>query len=115
VLILDDLGTGSLKEAQRHDWSCNSSAPLRKLSADGDDPAADAPPKHVRIAWCELMRRTFDDPLICPRCHGRMRLVAVIKDPNAIAAILAHPHHRDDDPDIGGPDPPQLSLDLTAA
>lgn len=42
-----------------------------------------------------------------------MRLIAVIKDPTAIAAILNHPAHRDDDPDSGsGPDPPQLHLDL---
>ena len=37
-----------------------------------------------------------------------MRLIAVIKDPKAIAAILGHPAHRDDDPD-SGPDPPQLA------
>jgi hypothetical protein len=40
-----------------------------------------------------------------------MRRIAVIKDPDAIAAILAHPAHRDDDPQTG-PDPPQLQLDL---
>jgi len=72
----------------------------------------EALPPHVRIAWSELLRHTFDDdPLICPRCQGRMRLVAVIKDPKAIAAILEHPSHRDDDPD-SGLGPPQLALDL---
>jgi hypothetical protein len=86
---------------------------LRKRSADGDAPASDPPPKYLRIAWSELLRRTFDDPLVCPRCQGRMRLVAVIKDPDAIGAILAHPAHRDDDPK-SGPDPPQLPLDLEA-
>jgi hypothetical protein len=88
--------------------------PLRRQrSADDDDAASDAPPPplHRRIAWSELMRRSFGDPLACPRCQGRMRLVAVIKDPEAIAAILAHPAHRDDDPQ-SGPDPPQLHLDL---
>ncbi|MCP4968959.1 MAG: hypothetical protein GY926_27495, partial [bacterium] len=86
--------------------------PLRKPT-DSDDPSSDAPHKHLRIAWSELLRRTFDDPLVCPRCQGRMRLVAVVKDPDAIAAILAHPAHRDDDPDPqSGPDPPQPPLDL---
>jgi hypothetical protein len=88
--------------------------PLRRQrSADGDDTPSDPPPppRHIRIAWSELMRRTFDDPLVCPRCQARMRLVAVIKDPVAIAAILAHPAHRDDDPN-SGPDPPQLQPDL---
>ena len=88
--------------------------PLRRqLSTDGDDAISDAspPPPHVRIAWSELLRRTFADPLVCPRCQARMRLVAVVKDPNAIAAILAHPAHHDDDPQ-SGPDPPQLPRDL---
>ena len=79
---------------------------------DAASAEAMAPPAHVRIAWSELLRRTFDDPLVCPRCHGPMRLIAVIKDPKAIAAILGHPAHRDDDPD-SGPDPPQLALDLS--
>jgi hypothetical protein len=72
---------------------------------------ARTPPPHLRIAWSELLRRTFGDPLVCPRCHGPMRLIAVIKDPQAIAAILNHPAHRDDDIH-SGLDPPQLHLDL---
>lgn len=82
-------------------------------AADPDDPPVDRlpPPPHVRIAWSELLRRTFDNPLVCPRCHGPMRLIAVIKDPKAIAAILDHPAHRHDDPD-SGPDPPRLAADL---
>ncbi len=90
-------------------------APLRKRSADSDDPASDPPPKHLRIAGSELLRRTFDDPLLCPRCQGPMRLIAVIKDPDAIDAILAHPHQCCDESPAVGPDPPQLPLDLTAA
>jgi hypothetical protein len=49
-------------------------APLRKPT-DANEPASNAPPKHVRIAWSELLRRTFDDPLVCPRGQGKMRLV----------------------------------------
>ena len=78
--------------------------------ADPDAPVAEAamaPPPHIRIAWSELLRRSFGDPLVCPRCQGRMRLIAVIKDPKTIAAILAHPAHRDDHPH-SGLDPPQL-------
>jgi len=85
----------------------------RRSEHDAPEPAAAAAapqlPQHLRVAWSELLRRTFADPLVCPRCQGRMRLVAVIKDPKAIAAILANPHHRDDDPDAG-PDPPLLPL-----
>ena len=36
------------------------------------------------------MRRAFDvDVLACPRCGGRLRLLATIEDPAAIEAILA--------------------------
>ena len=37
------------------------------------------------------MRRAFDiDVLRCPRCAGRMRLLATIDDPVVIQKILAH-------------------------
>src|SRR5438034_8707461 len=36
------------------------------------------------------MRRAFDiDVLACPRCGGRLRLIATLEDPDAIRAILA--------------------------
>ena len=83
-------------------------------ATEPDDAQAAEPktmPPHVRIAWSELLRRTFGDPLVCPKCRGTMRLVAVIKDPKVIATILNHPAHREDDIE-SGPDPPQLPLDL---
>ena len=53
--------------------------------------------------WAALMRRAFDlDILRCPRCAGRMELIATIDDPAVIARILAHlglPGARD------GPEP----------
>ena len=39
--------------------------------------------------WADLMRRAFDlDVLACPRCGGRLRLIATVEDPEAIRAIL---------------------------
>jgi len=36
------------------------------------------------------MRRAFDiDVLACPRCGGRLRLMATVEDPDAVRAILA--------------------------
>jgi hypothetical protein len=41
-------------------------------------------------AWADLMRRAFDiDVLACPRCGGRLRLIATVEDPEAISVILA--------------------------
>lgn len=35
------------------------------------------------------MRRVFDiDVLACPRCGGRLQLMATVEDPEAIRAIL---------------------------
>ena len=61
----------------------------------GGRPAAGASPRYW--AWAPLMQRAFDvDVLACPRCRGRLRLVATVDDPHVIHEILA-PH----------PDPPQ--------
>jgi hypothetical protein len=43
--------------------------------------------------WADLMRRGFGfDVLACPRCGGRLRLVALIHAPPVIARILGHLH-----------------------
>ncbi len=41
--------------------------------------------------WAELMRRTFGvDVLACPRCGGRLRLIALIEEAAVIGRILRH-------------------------
>jgi hypothetical protein len=41
--------------------------------------------------WAELMRRTFGfDVLACPRCGGRLRLVALIEQAPVVRRILRH-------------------------
>ena len=62
-------------------------SPSAKVSAS-DDTATTPNPRHW--AWTDLMRRAFDiDVLACPRCGGRLRLIATLEDPDAIRAILA--------------------------
>ena len=40
-------------------------------------------------SWAELMKRVFSiDVLQCPRCGGRMRIIAAIHPPDAIRKIL---------------------------
>lgn len=40
--------------------------------------------------WAELLARSFVvDVLACPRCQGRMKLLAIVKDPTSIARYLA--------------------------
>ena len=66
------------------------SAPRLANSLDPSDsslPGPRARPRHW--AWAQLMQRAFGvDVLACPRCAGRLRLVATVEDPHAIRAIL---------------------------
>ena len=42
-----------------------------------------------RLTWAALMQRVFAaDVLECPRCHGRMRVIAAIREPATVRAIL---------------------------
>jgi hypothetical protein len=41
-------------------------------------------------AWADPMRRAFDiDGLACPRCGGRLQLMATVENPDTVRAILA--------------------------
>jgi hypothetical protein len=44
-----------------------------------------------RIDWASLLRRSFQvDVLECPKCHGRLRVVAVITERASLRRILTH-------------------------
>ncbi len=77
-----------------------------------------------RVDWARLLRRSFDvDVMQCPRCQGRLRVLAVITEREPIQRILAHlaipidapPPARARDPtdDLDDVEPPeQLELAL---
>ena len=71
-------------------------SPWRSRLKPSPPPTADdvEPEKRVRKSgyrpWAELLQRTFSvDVLTCPSCQGRMRLLAVVKNPAGIARYLA--------------------------
>jgi len=74
--------------------------PTSRQDPAAGDPVADAsaaaPPDTVRRRargqrWADLLRRTFEfDVLACPRCGGRLRLVALIEAAAVIGRILRH-------------------------
>ena len=44
-----------------------------------------------RLPWALLLKRVFmTDALTCPRCQGRMKILAAITKPDAIRKILDH-------------------------
>ncbi len=65
-----------------------------RLAAPADDEHEDTERHRARPkyrAWADLMRRTFEtDVLCCPRCGGRMTVLATIDDPAVIRRILMH-------------------------
>jgi hypothetical protein len=55
--------------------------------SSGED--AIARPAHRHWPWAQLMRRAFEiDVLACPRCGGRLRLIATVEDPGEIRSVL---------------------------
>ena len=49
------------------------------------------PPVERSIPWAELLQRTFKiDVLQCPRCRGRLSIIAFITDLIVVGKILAH-------------------------
>jgi hypothetical protein len=45
----------------------------------------------ARRAWARLIRKAyFADPLTCPKCGGRLRIISFIENPSVIERILKH-------------------------
>jgi len=67
--------------------SCPPAPPAHEEAAEAT--SARSRPKYR--AWSGLMRRAFQaDVLACPRCGGRMTVLATIEDPAVIHRILTH-------------------------
>jgi len=51
--------------------------------------------------WAHLLRRSHDiDVGACPKCHGRLRLMAVVRDREQVRRFLTHLGQRPDPPPI---------------
>ena len=58
--------------------------------------------REARRRWAELLQRIFEvDPLECPACGGRMRIMAFILTPRVIDCILRHLREKGKDPRAG--------------
>ena len=63
--------------------------------------------------WAALMQRTFGfDVLACPRCGGRLRLIALIEQAEVVRRILRHLGLPDEIPRArpARPPPPTMLL-----
>ena len=94
--------------------------PLLRLNLAMRSPEASAeenrPPRAERLrdwAWADLMRRVFDlDVLLCPRCGGRMSMIATIEADDVLRKILGHLGLPTDPPAALPPRPPPPLPDL---
>jgi hypothetical protein len=54
-----------------------------------------APVSKLRRRWADLIRRVYqDDPLTCPKCGSRMRIISFITQHRVIKRILEHLKNR---------------------
>ena len=73
----------------------NKSRGLRKKAdSDGKIPDIvdnDISKKQFRKSWARLIQKVYNvDPLCCPKCSGKMRIIAFIEDKVLIKKILKH-------------------------
>jgi hypothetical protein len=81
--------------------------PSSKTEAPVKKPPAPERLTPYRLPWADLLRRVFlVDALECPRCHGRMRVVAAVTEPGAIERILRHLGEHSTPPSIADPRAP---------
>jgi hypothetical protein len=63
--------------------------------------ASDLSRKRLKKAWARLIQKVYNlDPLKCPKCGGKMRIISFIEDELVIKKILSHlnlllPHYHD--------------------
>ncbi|GAB1343428.1 IS91 family transposase [Gemmatimonas sp.] len=79
-------------------WYANRPRGMRhKAAPTGADgpptivPARPLAPTEASRRWATLLQQIFEvDPLVCPSCHGAMRIVACITQTSVIDQILTH-------------------------
>lgn len=71
----------------------NKSRGLRKKETETAGGVREVLPakKLTSISWARLIAKIYlDDPLICPKCRGQMKIVAFIEEDDVVAKILKY-------------------------
>ena len=59
--------------------------------AKGITDPVDAEGKRRRLSWSQLIRKVYEiDPLLCPFCGSKMRIVAFLIDFASLRRLLGH-------------------------
>ena len=69
--------------------SLKEQAPVTQAAANLETASGFA--SRAKATRARLMRKVYEaDPLICPKCKGPMRMIALIDDPGVVRRILEH-------------------------
>jgi hypothetical protein len=102
--------------------AARSPAPAGAFELTPPEPPPGRPAPRYRIPWAELLQKVFAvDVLECPRCAGRLELIAFINEPTVARKILDHLGLASQAPPLGRASAPGADLacdpgpDYTAA
>ena len=75
---ISNVSRGKRKKQDQHEWMpCI-------LEPEGSS-------KEYRKNWARLIQKIYEaDPLTCPKCQGRMKIISFIEDEEVIEKILKH-------------------------
>jgi hypothetical protein len=79
-------------------------APVERAPAPAEQDKPASTSKY--IPWAELLRKTFGFEIVCSKCHGQLRLIALIKTEAAAQKILKAMHLPSDVPELHPARPP---------
>ena len=77
--------------------------------------------EEYRKNWARLIQKIYElDPLTCPKCSGKMKVISVIEDEEVIKKILKHLglweiKERPPPKATGPPKPPEYSIDYSVS
>ncbi len=65
--------------------------PILSAASNADEEQEKQKSKTQRISWARLLKRVFNiDIEVCPKCRGKIKIIAAIEDPKVIKKILDH-------------------------
>ena len=105
------------KNIVRYHGVLGPSARNRNKIVPGEETNSDdkvAAPKRYRLQWAVLLARVFRvDVEKCPRCSGKMKIVAALTDPASIRQYLKGTRQYEEIPRLSpARAPPQVEMDF---
>lgn len=95
ALLITHIPNKNEQMVRYFDYYSNKSRGLRTKAGKDTEVAAlidmDVSRKAFRKNWARLIQKIYHvDPLICPKCQGKMRVIGAIEDEDVIKKILKH-------------------------